>query len=236
MQLRSSSSCARHVAFFRRGTRRLVQLGVSSRRAEWFSQWSRNVASSERVHMASLEEGLCRIVYCVSRSTSQILLSPRASVLPVPPYVSYILNYLASPIEHFVIDAVLDHSALHGHAPCRCAGEPSTDRNWWMVPSLSQIGCMTSGPLHGSLWRSLVKLGFGFSYQEKAIKAERREVWSNLEADRSLSAWVLSTLKRSVSGALSIDEADNFEVLRNVTWKRVRTLGGGSFRTVRLAH
>ena len=48
-------------------------------------------------------------------------------------------------------------------------------------------------------------------YIQKAIKAEREEDWAALEADRSLSAWVVGTLKRYVRGALSSDEGQ-FEV------------------------
>ena len=53
---------------------------------------------------------------------------------------------------------------------------------------------------------------------QKTIKAEREEVWAALEADRSLLAWVVGTLKNCVRGALSNDERQG-EVLRNVTSK-----------------
>ena len=58
----------------------------------------------------------------------------------------------------------------------------------------------------------------GIDHLVKVSKAVREEDWSALEADRSLSAWVVGTLKRCVTVALSND-ADQFQVLRNVVWR-----------------
>ena len=38
-------------------------IGISSRRAEWFTRWTEKMASSATVHVASFEEGLGRIMF-----------------------------------------------------------------------------------------------------------------------------------------------------------------------------
>ena len=38
-------------------------LGISLRRAEWFTKWARETADSEHIHMARFEEGLGRIMF-----------------------------------------------------------------------------------------------------------------------------------------------------------------------------
>ena len=38
-------------------------LGISERRAQWFINWTREVAAAEHVLMSSFEEGLGRIMY-----------------------------------------------------------------------------------------------------------------------------------------------------------------------------
>ena len=40
---------------------RSKSIGISARRAEWFTRWTQKIASSSTVHMASFEEGLGRI-------------------------------------------------------------------------------------------------------------------------------------------------------------------------------
>ena len=50
-------------------------LGISQRRAEWFTKWAREVADSDQVHMGRFEEGLGRIMYVVGRSSSSGLSS-----------------------------------------------------------------------------------------------------------------------------------------------------------------
>ena len=41
-------------------------LGITQRRADWLTKWSREVAAAPVVNMASFEEGLGRVMYVVS--------------------------------------------------------------------------------------------------------------------------------------------------------------------------
>ena len=38
-------------------------IGISARRAEWFTRWTQKIATAPTVHMASFEEGLGRIMF-----------------------------------------------------------------------------------------------------------------------------------------------------------------------------
>ena len=83
-------------------------VGISSRRAEWFVSWAEKVASSTTIHMASFEEGLGRIVFVAGALEHErpflaplykfLTMHPRNAVRRVPPYVSFILRYLAGEI------------------------------------------------------------------------------------------------------------------------------------------
>ena len=42
---------------------RSYKVGLTSRRAEWFVRWTREVAGSRTVNMSSFEEGLGRVMY-----------------------------------------------------------------------------------------------------------------------------------------------------------------------------
>ena len=85
------------------------KIGLSSRRAEWFVRWTREVAASRTISMASFEEGLGRVMYVAGALEYErpflaplykfLSLHPRGSVRRVPAYVSFFLNYLAKQIE-----------------------------------------------------------------------------------------------------------------------------------------
>ena len=90
-------------------------VGISSRRAEWFVRWAEKVASSTTIHMASFEEGLGRIMFVAGALEHErpflaplyklLTMHPRNTVRRVPPYVSFILRYLAGEISkkrHYV--------------------------------------------------------------------------------------------------------------------------------------
>ena len=90
-------------------------VGISSRRAEWFVRWAEKVASSSTIHMASFEEGLGRIMFVAGALEHErpflaplhkfLTMHPRNAVRRVPPYVSFILRYLAGEISkkrHYV--------------------------------------------------------------------------------------------------------------------------------------
>ena len=87
---------------------RSYSLGLSQRRAEWFVKWTTQVSTTSTVHMASFEEGLGRIMFVVGALEHErpflgplyrfLTIHPRDSVRRVPPYVSFILRYLAGQI------------------------------------------------------------------------------------------------------------------------------------------
>ena len=84
---------------------RTRQLGISQRRAEWFTRWARETADAEYVHLARFEEGLVRIMFAAGALELErpflgplcrfMALHARGSTRRVPSYVSFILRYLA---------------------------------------------------------------------------------------------------------------------------------------------
>ena len=88
---------------------RSYQIGISARRAEWFTRWTRDVAASHYTHMRKFEEGLGRVMYVVSALEFErpflgplfkfMALHPRNSIRRVPSHVSFILSYLAAQIQ-----------------------------------------------------------------------------------------------------------------------------------------
>ena len=74
-------------------------LGISQRRAEWFTKWAREVANSDQVHIGRFEESLGRIMFVVGALELErpflgplcrfMSLHPRSSVRRVPPYVRF---------------------------------------------------------------------------------------------------------------------------------------------------
>ena len=80
-------------------------VGISARRAEWFVRWVETVASSATIHMGTFEEGLGRIMFVAGALEHEttilaplykfLTMHPRGSVRRVPPYVAFILRYLA---------------------------------------------------------------------------------------------------------------------------------------------
>ena len=88
---------------------RTHHLGISERRAVWFTKWARETASSSFVHMARFEEGLGRIMYFVEALELErpflgplykfMTIHPRNAVRRVPPFVSFLLTYLAEKVS-----------------------------------------------------------------------------------------------------------------------------------------
>ena len=80
-------------------------VGISARRAEWFVRWAETIASSTTIHMGSFEEGLGRIMFVAGALEHErpflaplykfLTMHPRNFIRRVPPYVSFILKYLA---------------------------------------------------------------------------------------------------------------------------------------------
>ena len=83
----------------------LVVLVSPARRAEWFVKWVETVATSTTIHMGTFEEGLGRIMFVAGALEHErpflaplykfLTMHPRNSIRRVPPYVSFILRYLA---------------------------------------------------------------------------------------------------------------------------------------------
>ena len=80
-------------------------VGISSRRVEWFVRWAEKVADSRTVHVSSFEEGLGRIMFVAGALEHErpflapLTMHPRNAVRRVPPYVAFILRYLAGEIS-----------------------------------------------------------------------------------------------------------------------------------------
>ena len=84
-------------------------VGISVRRAEWFVRWAEFVAGSPTIHMGTFEEGLGRIMFVAGALEHErpflaplhkfLTMHPRDSIRRVPPYVSFILKYLAREVS-----------------------------------------------------------------------------------------------------------------------------------------
>ena len=95
-------------------------LGITQRRADWLTKWSREVAAAPLVNVASFEGGLGRVIYVVSALEYErpflaplyrfVTMHPRGSTRRVPAYVRFILNYIAEDVSetrHYPCDSVL---------------------------------------------------------------------------------------------------------------------------------
>ena len=85
-------------------------VGISARRAEWFVRWTQKVADSDTVSMASFGEGLGRIMFVAGALEHErpflgplyrfISIHPKDSIRRIPPYVKFILRYLADQVTN----------------------------------------------------------------------------------------------------------------------------------------
>ena len=88
---------------------RSFQLGISARRADWFTRWSQDVANKRVVHMARFEEGLGRIMHVAGALEFErsflaplykfLSMHPRSSTRRVPGYVAFFLQYLSREVQ-----------------------------------------------------------------------------------------------------------------------------------------
>ena len=84
-------------------------VGISARRAEWFVRWAESVAGSATIHMGTFEEELGRIMFVAGALEHErpflaplykfLTMHPRGSIRRVPPYVAFILKYLAREVS-----------------------------------------------------------------------------------------------------------------------------------------
>ena len=131
---------------------RTHHLGISERRAEWFTKWARETANSPFVHMARFEEGLRRIMYVVGALELERLflgplykfmtIHPRNAVRRVPPFVSFLLRYLADQVL-LTQEAPLLRSRMSN-------GEQTQLREWTRRPAIR--GQESDGGTHDSEW------------------------------------------------------------------------------------
>ena len=110
-----SSSCVQCQALLSLGTKRQEEtqypgsgfelllrsrkLGISQRRVEWFTRWTREVVQAGHINISTFEEGLGRVMYVAGALEYErpflaplykfMSLHPRGSVRKVPAYVSF---------------------------------------------------------------------------------------------------------------------------------------------------
>ena len=117
-------------------------LGISQRRAQWFINWTREVAAAEHVLMSSFEEFLGRIMHVSGALEFERpflaplykFMNPRDSVRRVPAYVAFLLRYLATQVEE------CRHSAETAPRVDAQASETRTRvGGWWPVVDESGV-------------------------------------------------------------------------------------------------
>ena len=134
------------------------KLGISQRRAEWFTRWTREVAQAGHVNISTFEEGLGRVMYVAGALEYErpflaplykfMSLHPRGSVRKVPAYVSFFLAHLSRQIEenrHYSCATEQRSSAVSPRVDAQ-ASESRTGLGGWL-PVLDENG--TPDP-----WRS----------------------------------------------------------------------------------
>ena len=121
-------------------------LGISQRRAQWFTRWCREVAASGHVLMNNFEEGLGRIMYVagaleferpfLAPLSRYLNLHPRDSVRRVPAYVAFILRYLADQVEesrHSTCASELRPIETAPRVDAQASGGRTGVGGWWPV-------------------------------------------------------------------------------------------------------
>ena len=133
------------------------RVGISQRRADWFFRWSTEVASSPTIHMKSFEEGLGRIMFVAGALEHErplgslckfLTLHPRSAVRRVPPYVSFILNFLSQSVSigrHYDCNQFLDRSNVAPRVDAQASGTRTGIGGWF--PYLDEKGSIDQ-------WRS----------------------------------------------------------------------------------
>ena len=127
------------------------RVGSSQRRADWFIRWSTEVASSPTIHMKSFEEGLGRIMFVAGALEHErpflghlykfLTLHPRNVVRRVPPYVSFILNFLSQSVSidrHYDCNQFLDRSNVAPRVDVQASGTRIGIGGWF--PYLDEKG------------------------------------------------------------------------------------------------
>ena len=151
--------------------------GISQRRADWFTRWSKEVASSPTIHIKTFEEGLGRIMFVAGALEHDrpflgplykfLTLHPRNAVRRVPPYAAFSsTSFLRASQPADTATATTSwknlvylrgstHKRAH-HVLGSAAGSRTSMRT---VQSIN--GCHS-----GSRWRSEWKTSLGFTNVE----------------------------------------------------------------------
>ena len=119
-------------------------LGISQRRAAWFTKWAREVA--DQVHMARFEEGLGRTMFVVGALELErpflaplyrfMSLHPRSSVRRVPPYVRILPPLSGRPSLGLQALQLRGLDGKHnGGTACSRAGKQREDGDRRLVPA-----------------------------------------------------------------------------------------------------
>ena len=157
---------------------RTSHLGLSEPRAEWSAKWALETADATFVHMSLFEGGLGRIMFVVGalelerpflRPLCRFMTThPRSSARRVPPYVSFLLRYLAEQVSR---------TRHHSFAAERVTEDTAARVNVQASDTRTGIG----GP--GSRWRHVKMSGLGFS---RRVESPR---WSPRRSRLSLLLW-----------------------------------------------
>ena len=122
---------------------RTRMLGITQRRADWLTKWSREVAAAPVVNMASFEEGLGRVMYVVSALEYErpflaplyrfMTMHPRGSTRRVPACVRFILNYIAEEVSetrHYPCDSVLRSQTCSPRVDAQASDDRTVVGGW----------------------------------------------------------------------------------------------------------
>ena len=137
-------------------------LGISQRRAEWFTKSAREVADSDQVHMGR-EEGLGRIMFAVGALELErpflgplhrfMSLHSRSSVRRVPPNLRFFLRYLADRVSgsrHYNCAVSMESTTVAPRVDAQGSSERTGIGGWF--PHRGQDG---KSEERGSRWFSL---------------------------------------------------------------------------------
>ena len=153
-------------------------VGISARRAEWFVKWVETVASSATIHMGTNEEGLGQIMFVAGALEHErpflaplykcLTMHPRGSIRRVPPYVAFILKYLAREVSsrrHYDCGSKILPAGCTPRVDAQASDSRTGIGGWF--PALDEDGRI-------STWRSS---------------------WFSLEITKQDFPWIISTLE-----------------------------------------
>ena len=127
---------------------RTRMLGITQRRADWLTKWSREVAAAPVVNLASFEEGLGRVMCVVSALEYErpflaplyrfMTMHPRGSTRRVPAYLRSFWTKLPSKITDGPLSFRFSSVDSNVFTPSGCTSQWRLDRSGRMVASLGR--------------------------------------------------------------------------------------------------